>query len=71
VVVLSLLLAGCGSVVGNAASHQIRAADSLVPTMPLKTARFAELAMGFNGAEFAPPDDPFDPLAPVPRLVEA
>jgi 5,5'-dehydrodivanillate O-demethylase len=24
-------------------------------------------AMGFNGAEFAPADDPFDPLAPVPR----
>jgi 5,5'-dehydrodivanillate O-demethylase len=24
-------------------------------------------AMGFNGAEFAPADDPFDPLAPAPR----
>ncbi|HJZ18058.1 MAG TPA: aromatic ring-hydroxylating dioxygenase subunit alpha, partial [Stellaceae bacterium] len=24
-------------------------------------------AMGFNGAEFAPPDDLFDPLAPAPR----
>ena len=24
-------------------------------------------AMGFNGAEFAAPDDPFDPLAPAPR----
>ena len=24
-------------------------------------------AMGFNGAEFAVSDDPFDPLAPAPR----
>ena len=24
-------------------------------------------AMGFNGAEFAPPDDLFDPLTPAPR----
>jgi 5,5'-dehydrodivanillate O-demethylase len=24
-------------------------------------------AMGFNGAEFAPPEDPFDPLALAPR----
>ena len=24
-------------------------------------------AMGFNGAEFAAPDDLFDPLAPAPR----
>ena len=24
-------------------------------------------AMGFNGTEFAPPDDLFDPLAPAPR----
>jgi hypothetical protein len=24
-------------------------------------------AMGFNGAEFAPPDDLFDPLAPASR----
>ena len=24
-------------------------------------------AMGFNGTEFGPPDDRFDPLAPAPR----